>query len=216
MSEVVSLVAARRPRVGKGGARAARRSGAVPAVIYGDHKDPVAIAVEPAQLNKQLHAPGFFSRVFEIDVDGVKQRVLARDVQRDPLSGAPLHVDFMRFGATTKVTVEVDVQFLNEDTCPGLKQGGVLNIVRHAIEVVCKPDHIPTQLIVDLAGFEIGDVAHLSDVPLPPAVEFADDDLQMVVATIAPPTVAPVEEEAAETETKEPEIIKSKGKEQPE
>jgi large subunit ribosomal protein L25 len=214
MSEAIALVATPRPRLGKGGARAARRAGGLPAVIYGDRQDPIAVTLDPVALEKPLRAPGFFSRVFEIDVGGSKERVLARDVQHDPVTGVPLHIDFMRFSATGTVDVVVDVAFLNEATCPGLKKGGVLNVVLHSIDVTCRPDAIPSRLTVDLAGLDIGDVVHLSAVPLPAGVTLASADAEATVASIAAPAGAEPEGEGEAEETAEPEIIRGKAKEQ--
>ncbi len=214
MSDVVSLAAERRQRIGKGGARAARRAGRVPAIIYGDNKPPEAISLDPVELQKQLRGHGFFARVFEIDLGGETHRVLARDLQHDPVKGTPMHVDFMRFGAATRVEVEVPVVFKGEGECPGLKKGGMLNIVLHEIPLVCKADAIPESLTVDLSGLEIGDVIHLSAVALPAGAELALADAEGAVATIAAPTVAAVEEEeveAAAEEAVEPEIVERKG-----
>lgn len=216
MSEAITLVATPRQRLGKGGARAARRAGQLPAVIYGNRQEPIAVTLDPLPLDKPLHTPGFFSRVFEIDVDGTKERVLARDVQHHPVTGAPLHIDFMRFSATGTVDVGVDVVFVNEAACPGLKKGGVLNVVLHAVDVTCRPDAIPSRLTVDLTGLEIGDVVHLSAVPLPPGVELSGADAEATVASIAAPTIAApeAEAEAEGEETVEPEVIRAKAKEQ--
>lgn len=199
MADITALSAERRDRAGKGAARATRRSGRVPAVIYGNKQDAVLISLEPIELQKQLRGHGFFSRVFEIEVDGSKHRVLARDLQQDPVSGVPIHVDFMRFGATTRFNVEVPVVFENEDTCPGLKKGGVLNVVRHAIEVIARPDAIPDSITVDLAGLDVGESIHVSAVTIPQDVDLAIDDRDFTIATIAAPSaMAADEEEEAE------------------
>src|SRR5689334_4772990 len=137
MTEIITLSAERRDRAGKGAARATRRAGRVPAVIYGDKKEPLLISLEPRALSRELQKPGFFAKLLNLTVDGETVRTLPRDVQVHPVSDAPLHVDFMRVGASTKITVAVPVQFVNQDKSPGLKRGGSLNIVRHEIELVC-------------------------------------------------------------------------------
>ena len=143
MSDTIELSAALRDRVGKGSARASRRDGQVPAVIYGDKKPPLSISVESKILERLFNQSGFFTHIFEIDVDGKKHRALARDAQLHPVKDTVMHVDFLRVSARTQVTVEIPVVFLNEDTCPGIKTGGVLNIVRRAIEVTCPANAIP-------------------------------------------------------------------------
>jgi large subunit ribosomal protein L25 len=190
MSDVAVLSARARDRVGKGSARAARREGLVPAVIYGDKKDPLAITVTMRELNKLLNKPGFFSHLIDIDLDGKKHRVLARDLQQHPVSDFAWHVDFLRVSATSELTVEIPVEFANEDASPGLKRGGVLNIVRHAVDVICLADNIPGSIQVDLSGLEIGDSVHISAVKLPEGVRPAIDDRDFTIATIAAPTVA--------------------------
>ena len=190
MSDVAVLSARARDRVGKGSARAARREGLVPAVIYGYKKDPLAITVTMRELNKLLNKPGFFSHLIDIDLDGTKHRVLARDLQQHPVSDFAWHVDFLRVSATSELTVEVPVEFANENASPGLKRGGVLNIVRHAVEVICLADNIPGSIEVDLTGLEIGDSVHISAVKLQDGVRPAIDDRDFTIATIAAPTVA--------------------------
>lgn len=188
MSDVVSLAAEVRLGAGRGIARQARRDGRIPAVIYGNKEDSTLITISAPELHKQLRQHGFMSKVFEISVDGKKQRVLPREVQNDPISGRPIHVDFMRFSATTRIHVDVEVVFQNEAQCAGLKLGGVLNIVQHEVELVCSPDAIPQALYVDLAGLEIGDVIHTSALSLPPGAELGSDE-ETTIATIAAPTV---------------------------
>lgn len=203
MAKITHLAAEPRERVGKGAARATRRAGRVPAVIYGNKKDPVSISLDPGDLTRELKSVAFFSHVFEIDVKGDKYKVLARDLQTDPVTDLPLHVDFMRFGPRTRLAVEVYCEFVNEEECPGLKKGGVLNIVRHAIELRCKPDEIPDIITVDLTGYEIGDSIHISQVSLPDNVELTITDRDFTIATIAAPTVYVEEEEEGEGEEAE-------------
>jgi len=196
MTDVVELPAASRERAGKGPARAARRAGQVPGVIYGAKKDPSLVSIEGRLLSKLLHQGGFFSTLFDVKVDGKAERALARDVQFDPVTDIPVHVDFLRVSATTRVTVDVSVHFLNEDKCPGLTEGGVLNVVRHEIELNCRADAIPQHIDIDLSGLEIGDGVHISMVKLPDGVTPTITDRDFTIATIAAPTV--VRDEAAE------------------
>jgi large subunit ribosomal protein L25 len=200
MSDVVTLAGEARADAGRGGARKARREGRIPAVIYGNKEPSTLITLPAAELNKQIRQHGFLSRVFEIAVEGQKQRVLPREVQTDPVSGKPIHVDFMRFSATTRIAVDVEVVFQNEAQCAGLKLGGVLNIVQHEVELICTPGEIPEALYVDLAGLDIGDVVHAAALKLPAGAELGGEP-DATIATIAAPTVesatAATAEEAA-------------------
>lgn len=194
MSNISTLSARARDRAGKGSARAARREGLVPAVIYGDKKDPFTITVTQRDLEKLLK-PGFFSHLIDIEVGGDKHRVLPRDLQQHPVTDRALHVDFLRVSATSELTVEVPVEFINDEACPGLKRGGVLNVVRHDVEVYCLADNIPEKIVVDLAGRQIGDSIHISAVTLPQGVR-PTIDRDFTIATIAAPTVATEASEA--------------------
>lgn len=196
MAEAVTIAAQPRERAGKGAARATRRAGKVPAVIYGNNIDPEMISLDPLELRRELHRTGFFSRIFEVDVAGKKERVLARDVQFHPVTDRPMHVDFLRFGANTQLHVDVEVVFEGEDKSPGLKKGGVLNIVRHTVELICKADSIPEKLVASLEGLEIGDGIHISHIALPAGVKPAITDRDFTIATIAAPTIAVAEDEA--------------------
>ncbi|MCB2102399.1 MAG: 50S ribosomal protein L25/general stress protein Ctc [Rhodobacterales bacterium] len=196
MADAVILAAEPRDRAGKGAARATRRAGRVPAVIYGQKKDPVMISLEPIELMKQLRQPGFFGRVFQIEVGGASEKCLARDLQLHPVSDEPIHVDFMRFGADTTVHVDVEVTFENEEASPGLKRGGVLNVVRHTIELICPADAIPAQIVIDLTGLDFNDSVHISAVQLPEGVTPAITDRDFTIATIGASTAA--KDEAAE------------------
>ena len=199
MSDVQNLSAELRSRAGKGAARQTRRDGRVPGVIYGNKQPATLISVEPRELLRQLRKKAFHATLFDIACDGKKERVLPRDVQFDPVSDKPTHVDFMRVGEHTRVYVDVPVVFQNEAQSPGLKRGGVLNIVRHEVELVCSVDLIPQQIIIDLAGLDIGDSVHISMVKLPEGVRPAIADRDFTVATIAVPTVQKVETEVAAT-----------------
>ena len=150
MADITSIAAEVRERAGKGAARAERRMGRVPAVIYGNKEQPVTVSLAPRALSQELHKPGFFTRIFEVEVNGDKHLVLPRDVQLHPVTDSPIHVDFLRVTKDTKINVGVPVTFLNEEKSPGLKRGGVLNIVRHEIELVCNAMEIPHHLSLSL------------------------------------------------------------------
>ena len=204
MVDVNTLAASLRSLSGKGPARAARRDGLVPAVIYGNKLDPMTISVDRKALERQIQVSGFFIRLIDVNLEGESHRVLPREVQFHPVSDAPLHVDFLRFSADRKITVQVPVQFQNEEESPGLKRGGVLNIVRHEVEVLCTADNIPQIFEIDLTGCDIGDALHASAVELPMDVTFTITDRDFTIATIAAPTVG-AEEAAAEAEDEEDE-----------
>jgi large subunit ribosomal protein L25 len=189
MADITVLTANAREKVGKGSAREARRQGNIPAVIYGDKKSPIPIVVEQKILVRHLSTGGFFNTLFDIDVNGELNRVLPRDVQLHPVTDVPEHVDFLRVSATTKVSVEVPVEFIGDDVSPGIKSGGVLNVVRYTVEVSCTPDLIPNTLLLDLSNAEIGDSLHISAVNLPEGVTPTISDRDFTIATIVAPTV---------------------------
>ena len=199
MADISSLAATAREQAGKGAARALRRGGRVPAVIYGDKGGPLPISIDSIDLLHELSRSGFYLRLYDIKVNGVTERVLPRDVQRHPVSGNPLHVDFLRIAAGATIAVNVGVVFENEELSPGLKRGGVVNVVRHDIEVTCPAAAIPESIVIDLTGLDIGDGVHISDVTLPPDVEPTITDRDFTIATIAAPTVV-VEPEPEEDE----------------
>lgn len=199
MAEPNTMAVTARDRAGKGAARAERRAGRIPAVIYGGKADPVMISVEPKDLMREMNAGQLFSTVYNLDVAGENERVLPRDVQYHPVTDRAQHVDFLRVTADTKLPVEVPCNFINEDDCPGLRRGGVLNVVRYAIEFICRVDDIPNQIDIDLSGLEIGEGVHISMVTLPDGVEPTVTDRDFTIATIAAPTVV-AEETAAEGE----------------
>ena len=206
MADIIKLAAEIRERAGKGAARATRREGRVPAVIYGNKFDPIMISIDPIELRREMVQPGFFGRVLEIAVGKDKHQVLARDVQFHPVTDRPLHVDFLRFSADTRVNVDVEVVFINEEASPGIKRGGVLNVVRREVELVCSPASIPNQLVADLTGLEIGDSLHISAIALPEGVEPTITDRDFTVATIAAPSseeIAVEDSEEAETAASE-------------
>ena len=195
MADITVLTATAREQVGKGSAREARRQGNIPAVIYGDKKSPIPIILEQKILVRQLGTGGFFNTLFDIDINGELNRVLPRDVQLHPVTDVPEHVDFLRVSASTKISVEVPVEFIGDDVSPGIKGGGVLNVVRYTVEVSCTPDLIPNNLVIDLSNSEIGDSLHISTVDLPEGVTPTISDRDFTIATIVAPTV--VRDEAA-------------------
>lgn len=203
MTETVTLAAELRDRAGKGTARAARRAGRVPAVIYGDGKDAVGVTIETRLMKRELHRPGFFTRLFEIEIGGKKEQVLPRDVQMHPIKDEPLHFDFLRVAKGSTVSVAVPVRFLNEESSPGLRRGGVLNIVRHDVEVDCSPLSIPDHIDVDLANADIGDSLHISGVKLPAGVTPTITDRDFTIATIVAPSAVKAEAAEAEAEAEE-------------
>jgi large subunit ribosomal protein L25 len=198
MSDISTLPVQGRERAGKGAARAVRRDGLVPGVIYGDKKEPVLIKMDPRPLWAELYKGGYFARQYNLEMDGETHRVMAQDVQFHPVSDAIVHVDFLRISATSRVTAEVPVRFLNEDRCPGLKKGGVLNVVRHDVELVGTPDAMPSVLEIDLAGFDVGESIHFSAITLPEGVAPTITDRDFTVATVTAPSG--MRSEAAETE----------------
>jgi large subunit ribosomal protein L25 len=195
MSEQLVLPAEARDRAGKGASRALRRDGRVPAVVYGEKKEPLSIHVEEKLLYKMLLTGHFMNSVVMIDFEGKPHRTLPKAVDFHPVSSRPIHVDFLRIGEHTKVTVAVPVRFDNEDDSPGLKRGGVLNVVQHELELVCDAASIPNEIHIPLDGLEIGDSIHISQVKLPEGVKPAIEDRDFTVATIVAPSAMKSEEE---------------------
>ena len=194
MSETLTLAAETRDRVGKGASRTLRREGRTPAVIYGEKQEPIAIHVEEKALVKALGTGHFFNSIVELTVGGQTVRTLPKDVAFHPVSDRPEHVDFLRISADHVVHVSVPVVFANEDKSPGLKKGGVLNIVRHELELVCAPDAIPDDVVIDLSGYEVGDSIHISAVTLPAGVKSAITDRDFTIATVVAPSALKSEE----------------------
>jgi len=190
-----------RERTGKGGARAVRRTGKIPAIVYGGGAEPLKISLDANEVQRLLHQPRFFATVFDIEIDGRIEHVLPREVQLHPVTDRPLHLDFVRAAAGARVTVLVPVRFLNEANCPGLKRGGVLNIVRRELELVCPADAIPSEIVADLSGFDIGDSVHIRHVTLPPGVRPTITDRDFTIASIVPPTTGEAAAGAAEQAT---------------
>jgi large subunit ribosomal protein L25 len=194
MSEALTLPAEARERAGKGASRALRREGRVPAVVYGNNEEPTTIHVEEKELVRQLMTGHFFNSVVTIEVNGKAVRTLPKDVAFHPVTDRPLHADFLRISADHKVHVEVPVVFANEEASPGLKRGGVLNIVRHELELVCAPDSIPGEIVIDVTGLEVGASIHISHVALPSGVASAITDRDFTIATIVAPSSLKSEE----------------------
>jgi large subunit ribosomal protein L25 len=206
MSEQLTLPAEARDRAGKGASRALRRDGRVPAVVYGEKKEPLSIHVEEKLLTKMLHTGHFMNSVVMIDFQGKPHRTLPKAVDFHPVTSRPFHVDFLRIGEHTKVTVAVPVRFDNDEESPGLKRGGVLNVVQHELELVCDAAHIPNEIHIDLTGLEIGDSIHISQVKLPDGVTAANQDEDFTVATIVAPSAMKAEEEEAAAEGEVPTV----------
>ena len=178
------LKAEARERVGKGSARAVRRNGKIPAVIYGEKKPPLAIALSYKEIYYKIHGGGFMTTIATIDVGGEKIQVLPKEYQLDPVRDFPMHVDFLRVGKDTIVTVFVPVRFINEEKSPGIKRGGVLNVVRHEVEFHCPATAIPDSITLDLDGTDIGDALHISAVKLPEGVVPVISDRDFTIATV--------------------------------
>lgn len=194
MSDILKLKAQVRDRVGKGASRELRRNGMIPAVIYGDKKDPVSIALPRKDMTQLIHAGGFMTTLSEIEVDGEKHRVIPKEYSLDPVRDFLMHIDYLRIAKGAKITVEIPVHFLNEEDCPGLKAGGVLNIVRHTVEVNCPADSIPDSFDIDLLPFEVGESINISSVTLPEGIEPTITDRDFTIATIATPAALRSEE----------------------
>lgn len=200
MSDQPTLSAELRDTSGTGPARATRRSGYIPGVVYGADIDSLSIAVERDALGREAHQASFFSHLYKLKVGGKTLDVLARDLQLHPVTDAIMHVDFLAVKADAMIAVNVAVVFLNEDDCPGLTRGGVINVVRHEVELMCPANAIPEQIEIDLTGLDIGDSIHISAVALPDGVTPTIDDRDFTIATIAAPTV---QEEVEEGEDEE-------------
>ena len=188
MSDALTLPAEARERAGKGASRQLRREGRVPAVIYGGKEDPIMIHVEEKELVKQLMTGHFMNSIVEVEIGGKKVKTLPKDVALNPVTDRPEHADFFRLAKGGKIEVLVPVVFLNEEASPGLKKGGVLNVVRHELELVCEADKIPSEIEIDVTGKEVGDSIHISEVKLPSGSESAITDRDFTIATLVAPS----------------------------
>lgn len=205
MTAAKQIQASARAQVGKGAARAVRRQGLTPAVIYGGGAAPEAIALNANQTRLLIYAGHFLTTVFEIDVEGKKTRVIPRDYQLDPVKDTPLHIDFLRLAAGQTVKVQVPVHIIGQEASPGLKGGGTMQIVEHTVEIEVAPESIPESLDVSVAGLEVGDTLHIDAIKLPAGASLTSRE-NLTLVTIIPPTVieeAPAAgEEAAAEEAK--------------
>ncbi|MBO7257863.1 MAG: 50S ribosomal protein L25/general stress protein Ctc [Alphaproteobacteria bacterium] len=181
--KATQLNATKREKAGKGASRAIRREGLIPAVIYGDKQEPLAIALEEKVLVAEMHKAGIWTRQYEITVDGQKHHVLCQDIQKHPVSNRPVHADFLRISKTAELTLDVPVRFENEETCPGIKLGGVLNVVHRTLEVKCTADNIPEAFVIDLAKVGMGTSITAFSVEMPKGVKLTAAE-DFTVATI--------------------------------
>lgn len=197
MTAMATLRVEVREKIGRGASRALRQSGLVPAVIYGAGKENSNFAVDVRDIMKNLQDPGFFTHLYELKLGNTTERALVKDVQFHPVTDMPLHVDFLRVSKDSKITVAVPITFINEDKSPGLKRGGVLNIVIHNLELNCPVDNIPDHLTIDLSGLEIGVSIHTDTLGLPKGVTVAHIERDNTIATILAPMVQKADEETA-------------------
>ena len=196
MATVKELKATARPQSGKGAARAERRAGRVPGVIYGNHQPPVTISVDDRDLRQRILAGRFLTTIYDIDLEGKKHRVIPRDFHLDPVRDLPVHVDFMRLGEGATIRISVPLHIQRSDASPGVKRGGTVNIVTHTLDLECSVDNIPQYIDADVSGLEIGHSLHLSDIKLPSGVKsLAREDITLV--TIVPPSGYAEEQKAA-------------------
>lgn len=200
MSDALTLPAELRERAGKGASRELRRNGRVPAVIYGGKDEPTPIHIEEKLLMKQLMTGHFMNSIVMVEMDGRQVRTIPKDVAMHPVTDRPVHADFLRLARDATIEVEVPVVFINEEASPGLKRGGVLNIVRHELQLVCDADKIPGEIAIDVTGLEVGDAIHISAVTLPEGTESAITDRDFTIATIVAPSALKRSDAAAEGE----------------
>jgi large subunit ribosomal protein L25 len=214
MSDALILPAEARERAGKGASRALRRDGRIPAVVYGGKQEPTTIHIAERALVKQMATGHFMNSIVEIELGGEKMRTLPKDVALHPVTDRPTHVDFLRLAKGAKIDVNVPVAFINEEASPGLKKGGVLNIVRHELELVCEADKLPSEITIDVTGKEVGDSIHISEVDLPEGSESAITDRDFTIATlVAPSALKRSETEGEDAEGEEAEGAEGEGTE---
>jgi large subunit ribosomal protein L25 len=187
MSKIVNLKATARGQGGKGASRAVRREGRVPAVVYGDKKEPQLVSLAYNELQPHVQSGRFLSTLIDLEVEGATIRAIPRDIQFEPVRDFITHVDFLRLGKNARIAVAVPVHFKNQEICPGIKKGGVLNIVSHEIELYCPADFIPDDIVIDLANLEMGKSVHIGDVQLPANVTPVSRDRDLTIATITAP-----------------------------
>ena len=187
-----------RSESGTGSARALRREGLIPGVLYGSDITPISFCLDKKKLSIEMHDPAFFSRLFEVTVGDKKHRALVKELQLHPVTDQPVHLDLLQVSKDKEISLFIPVHFTNEDKSPGLKRGGVLNIVLHELEITCPADTIPEGITIDLEGFDIGHAFHLDAIELPPKVKATHAERDNTLATIVAPTIATAEEEAEE------------------
>lgn len=187
MSSIVTIEAQTRESTGTGSARATRREGLVPGIVYGHNKENQLISIEPRAIAKEIYKTGFFSRLFALSLNGKVEHVLAKDIHLDPVTDAPLHIDFMRVAKDARIHVNIPVTVINDDKAPGVKKGGIVNVIHHTLEVICPADSIPSEIIVDLTGLEAGHAVHLTDIKLAAGVVAAHPDRDNTLVSIVPP-----------------------------
>ncbi|QCK88296.1 50S ribosomal protein L25/general stress protein Ctc [Phreatobacter aquaticus] len=197
MAAIKEMSATVRANGGKGAARAERRAGRVPGVIYGDKKSPVLISIDYKTLHQRIYAGHFLSTVFELDVDGQKHRVIPRDYQLDPVKDFPVHVDFLRLGEGAVISVDIPIHVLGADLSPGVKLGGSVNLVAHSITLLCPADNIPASVDIDISSLAMGYSIHLADVALPAGVRAATKENPTLLSIVAPSGGAEAEPAAA-------------------
>jgi large subunit ribosomal protein L25 len=193
MAAIKQLAAVTRSGTGKGAARSVRREARVPGVIYGGGEKPEPITVDFKDLNKHIYAGHFLTTIFDLDIEGRTERVLPRDYQLDVVTDRPLHVDFLRLRAGSRVRTAVPIHVVNREGAPGVKKGGTVNIVRHSLEVVSPADAIPEAIEIDLAGMDFHDAVHIVDLKLPPGCRPTQTKGNATIVTIVPPSVLPEE-----------------------
>ncbi len=198
MSDALNLPAETRERAGKGASRALRREGRVPAVIYGGKEEATPIHVEEKELVRQLMTGHFMNSIVMVEISGDKVRTIPKDVAFHPVTDRPIHADFLRLAKGSKIEVAIPVSFINEEDSPGLKKGGVLNVVRHDLDLVCEVDKIPSEIEIDVTGKEVGDSIHISEVVLPDGSESAITDRDYTIATLVAPSALKKSEDEAE------------------
>jgi len=200
MSKETSLDAEIRSGAGKSSVKKVISAGKIPSVIYGLGEDPINISLDKILVQKEINAGGFLTRIFSLNIDGKKNLAIPREVQFHPLSDQPIHVDFLRLAPDSKITLDIPTRFINEETSPGLKRGGVLNVNRRTVQLSCPANNIPEEIIFDLDGLEIGDTIRISSITLPDGVVPLITDRDFTVASVAAPTVVKEPETPVEGE----------------